>query len=294
MQQTCAQCGVVAQTASKFCRQCGAPMTTDAPAQEAATRQYGRQSPAPEGAPTSHPFTTPVPPPTNSVADAFAPDTARFHNQPPPPAAQPGFNQAYGQNYGQPGVPAPLPPAYPAPAAPKSNWWKWALGFVLVTVLACGGMVAYTVQRAAEVSSGVKKTIDDAVAQAKKDAEEAARRGSVPEGVPAPPPPPPPAPGETVSNLEQLQYPNAKVTSRVRAMGQHVITLETTDSFEQVKTYYQKYLGEPLVETDETDTREVVFQKAPLMVTIDYTKTGSGKLSITLINSSFIPSVNNK
>jgi hypothetical protein len=288
MQQTCSRCGAAATVPSKFCRQCGAPLATEEETREAATRQYGRQSPAPEPPPASHPFTTPGQRPP-SVSDAFAADTSRLHNQaPPPPLGQP-FSQ-------QPGVPAPFAPAYPVQPASKSNWWKWALGFVLATVLVCGGLLAYTVQRATVAGSRVKEEIDKAVAIAKEEAEKAAQQGSSapngqPYGVP-PPPPAPPAPGELSQDLEQLRYPNAKVASRVNALGQQVLTLKTNDTLDKVKTYYTEKLGAPIVESEEENERNLVFQKAPLMVTVGQDRRNPSQLDITIIRSGLIPQLN--
>lgn len=288
MQQTCSRCGAVATVPSKFCRQCGAPLLTETETHEAATRQYGRQTPASETPPTSHPFTSGEQRPP-SVADAFAANTARLHNQAPPPPM--------GQPFSPSGMPAPFTPAYPAvPPAPKSSWWKYLLGFALVSLLVCGGLIGYGIKRASEVVP----TVSDQVNQAIKDAQEAAERaaresgvpnGGVPDGVPVPPPPPP-APGELAKDLEQLRYPNGKVTSRVKAMGQQVISLTTTDNFDKVKPYYVKLMGEPVVETDQSDGKELVFQKSPFMVTIGNDRNAPGQLTITLIRSTLIPQLN--
>jgi hypothetical protein len=273
MQQTCSRCGAVATVPSKFCRQCGASLPVES---EAATRQYGRQTPASEPPSASHPFTSPGQTPP-SVADAFAADTSRLHNQPPP----------MGQPFGPPGTPAPFTPPYPVQPPPKSNWWKWVLGLVLVTVLVCGGLVAYTVQRASVAGSQIKKQIEEEIARTKKEAEEAAKQGGAPGGLPGAPPPPP---GKGISpEVEALAYPNAKQASKVNALGQQVLTLKTTDSLDKLKTFYTEKLGAPLVESEEAGEHSLVFQKAPLMVTIGPDRQTSGQWEITIIRSGLIP-----
>ncbi len=278
MQQTCSQCGFVSPVPAKFCRQCGAAMFAESESSEAATRNYGRQTPAPapETPPTSHPFTSPTPQAPPSMADAFAPNTARLHNQPQTP-------------YSQPQVPMGMPPVYPAypPPAAKSNWWKWLLGIALTTLLVCGGLLGYAFMRANEKFHQIQAEMNPP-GQGVPD--------GIPGGVPVPPlpPPPPPAPGKGMApEFEQLTYPNAKVTSRVNAFGQQVMEMKTTDNLAQVKAFYEKQMGAPVVESEGGDgDKSLVFQKTPLMVTVGDDKKEAGQLSITIIRSGWIPQIN--
>lgn len=281
MQQTCSQCGFVSPVPAKFCRQCGASLFAESESGEAATRQYGRQAPAPvpEAPPTSHPFTSPTPQPPPSMADAFAPETMRLQNQPPPA-------------YGQPPLPlgmSPVSPAYPTHPPAKSNWWKWLLGFVLTTLLVCGGLLGYVFMRAREAVPDVQKQVAEAIRKAQEEAERAAQEGNAPPppGAPAPPPPP----GSMAPEFEKLTYPNAKVTSRVSAFGQQVMEMKTSDTLAQVKEFYVKQMGAPVVESDDGNDKALVFQKTPLMVTIGDDRRTPGQLSITIIRSGWIPKI---
>jgi hypothetical protein len=276
MQQTCSQCGFVSPVPSKFCRQCGAALFAESESSEASTRNYGRQTPAPvpETPPTSHPFTSPTPQPPPSMADAFAPETMRLQNQPQMP-------------YGQPPTPMGMPPvspAYPAPPA-KSNWWKWLLGFALVTLLVCGGLIGYVFMRANQIARDIQREINQPGVE-----------GGVPGGVPGGPPPPPgapqpPPPPGTAPEFEKLTYPNAKITSRVSAFGQQVMEMKTTDTLAQVKEFYVKQMGAPVVESDDGNDKALVFQKPPLMVTVGADRKAPGQNSITIIRSGWIPKI---
>ncbi len=294
MQQTCSKCGAVATVPSKFCRNCGGPLT-ESPMTEAPTQQYGRQTPARDVPPMSAPFSAPVQPPPPSVADAFAPDTARLHSQQTaPPGGQP-YGQTYQQPYGQPPMPAAYQPGNPVPyaaqSAPKSNWWKWLLGFVLASLLVCGGLLGWAFMRARDAVPNIQKQIETAIADAQKEAEREAREsGKTPNGLPAPPPPP----GGLPQSLEQLRYPNSEETNKVDAFGQQVLSLTTTDSVDVVKAYYEKRLGQTAIQSQEKSRQAAVFFKAPFMVTVGTEGASAGVTSITLVRSSLIPQVNPK
>ena len=284
MQQTCSQCGAAATVPSKFCRNCGSPLPADSPATEAATRQYGRQAPAADAPPTSSPFTSPTPH-TPSVSDAFAADTARLHQQQqtaPPPYAQP---------YGQP-LPAAYPPAYPVQTPPKSNWWKWLLGFVLVSLLVCGGLLGYAFKRASDAVPQVQHEVEKAIQKAQEEAERAARESGAPPGVPGPPgvPAPPPPPAKALpQSLEELRYPKSQEINKTEVFGQQVLTLMTADSVADVKAYYEKLLGQAPIQSKDGSSESVVFMRKPYMVTVANDRKSEGRTTIALIRSGFIP-----
>ncbi len=299
MQQTCSKCGAVATAPSKFCRNCGGPLI-ESPMTEAPTQQYGRQTPAREVPPTSSPFSAPVQPPPPSVADAFTPDTARLHGQQTaPPGGQP-FGQAYGQPYGQPPMPAAYQPGNPIPYAmqppPKSNWWKWLLGFALASLLICGGLLSYAFMRARDAVPEVQRQVTEAIQKAQEEAERAAKEAGAPGNVPGVPgvPAPPPPPGEMPQSLEQLRYPNSEEVNKVDAFGQQVLSLTTADSVDVVKAYYEKRLGQTAIQSQEKGRKAAVFFKAPYMVTVGTEGAEAGVTSITLVRSSLIPQVNPK
>ena len=280
MQQTCTKCGAVATVPSKFCRHCGDPLSA-AQTPEAATRQYGRQTPPEAVPPASSPFSGNVAgqPPAPSVADAFAPDTARMHRQSAGHPAAPGAYQPV------------QPSSYSVPPPPKSNWWKWALGIALTTLLVCGGLLGYAFKRASDAVPNVQRKVEEAIAQAQKEAERAARDGGLPTVVPpgAPPPPPPPPGADGELTIETLRYPKSEQTSKVNLMGNQVLELKTGDSLPNVKAYYEKLLGEPLVESQEQGQRELVFQKVPYVVTIGHDQANKARLKINIVRSGWIP-----
>ena len=89
--------------------------------------------------------------------------------------------------------------------------------------------------------------------------------------------------------FEKLTYPNAKVTSRVSAFGQQVMEMKTTDSLAEIKAFYEKQMGAPVVESENGGDKSLIFQKAPLMVTVGDDRRTPGQLSITIIRSGWIP-----
>lgn len=283
MQQTCSKCGSVATVPSKFCRNCGAPFTNESQATEAATRQYGRQTPGAEVPPTSSPFTGPGQPPPPSVADAFAADTARLHGQQGvPPSGQP-YGQSHGQPYGQPPLPAAYQPGmmtgnpvpYPMQPPPKSSWWKWLLGITLATLLVCGGLIGYAVKRASDAVPGAQRKIEDILTEAQTKADQAID---------------PNAPPSTLK-IEQLRYPKSEQIKQANVVGNQILTLQTTDDLTAVRAFYEKLLGAPLVESREQGNQELVFQKPPYLVTVEHDNYDASKLKINIVRSGWIPNL---
>jgi hypothetical protein len=283
--QTCLKCGFAAETNAKFCRQCGASLFADSGESEAPTQHYGRQTPPPVPEPASSPFTSPMPPQAPpSIADTFAPDTGRLHNPGVAPPPMP-----YQQN----SYPAPMYGATPPAPAAKSNWWKWALGVVLGSVLICGGCVSYGLYKAQEMGQGLQGKIEAAVEEAKRQAEAEAKRQAEnippvigPDGKPIPPPPPAPGSDNVSTDVAKLKYPNAKQTSHVKMFGQEVYELTSEDDLAQIKAFYQKELGDPTIESNNDNEQSVVYQKGKLMATVT---ARDGENKITIINSTLIP-----
>ena len=284
--QTCLKCGFAAETNAKFCRQCGASLFTDSGESEAPTQHYGRQTPPPVPEPASSPFTTPMPPQVPpSIADTFAPDTGRLHNPGIPPP------MPYQQNP----YPAPMYGAPPSAPAAKSNWWKWALGVALGSVLLCGGCLTYGLFRAQEMGQGLQGKIEAAVEEAKRAAEAEAKRQAEnvppvigPDGYPVPPPPSAPGSDNVSPDLAKLKYPNASQTNHTKAFGQEVMSLKSDDDFDTIKAFYQKEMGSPSIESNDGGKMTVIFQKGQVMATIT---AGDGNNDITVIRSSFIPNL---
>ncbi len=285
--QTCLKCGFAAETNAKFCRQCGSSLFTDSGESEAPTQHYGRQTPPPVPEPSSSPFTTPMPPQAPpSIADTFAPDTGRLHNPGLPPP------MPYQQNP----YPAPMYGATPSAPAAKSNWWKWALGAVLGSVLICGGCVSYGLYKAQEMGSGLQSKIEAAVKEAERAAAEANQSAAPyvppvigPDGKPVPPPPPPGS-SNVSPDLAKLKYPNASQTQHTKVFGQEIINLTSEDDFDTIKAFYQTQMamGDPITESENNNSKTVVFQKGQVMVTLN---AEDEKNQITLIRSTLIPNL---
>ena len=285
--QTCLKCGFAAETNAKFCRQCGASLFSDSGESEAPTQHYGRQTPPPVPEPASSPFTTPMPPQVPpSIADTFAPDTGRLHhpNAPPPPAP-------YQQNP----YPAPMYGAPPAAPAAKSNWWKWALGGVLGCVLICGGCVSVVNYMAIQGVNKMQEAGEKLSEKIRTAAEEEAIRQAKnippvigPDGKPIPPPPPAPGSDNVSPDMAKLKYPNATQTNHTKAFGQEMMSLTSEDPLDAIKTFYQKEMGEPSLESNDGGKMTVMFQKGQVVVTLT---SAEGENVINVIRSTLIPNL---
>jgi hypothetical protein len=294
MQQTCLKCGFTAETTAKFCRQCGAALFNESSASEAQTQHYGRQTPAPPvPEPASAPFTSQMPQQPPSIADTFAPDTGRLH--PPQPTSGP---PPFAGQYAPHAYPAPAYGQPPMPVAAKSNWWKWALGLVMGSVLVCGGCVTFGIYKAQQAVQNAPTAWQEVIDEAKRQAEAAAREAQReaanqppqigPDGKPLPPPPPLPGSDNTSPEVSALKYPNATQNNHVKVMGQEVLNMVSNDSFEQIKTFYQQKLGAPAIETNESGKVHVMFQKGQTMVNITARDEDN---EINIIRSNLIPQI---
>jgi hypothetical protein len=173
---------------------------------------------------------------------------------------------------------APNYPNYPADyqqaVGKKSGALKWIL-ITLICILL--------------VSGAISVMVISAIHAIKQPATQAEGAPEAP-GAPAPPPPPP----VQVAGLEQYKYPNAKVENSVRVFGNESVTMTTDDSVSEVRDYYQKRLGAPMVEGEDDAT--VIFQipgPPAILITIDKDKSGSDKTEITVLRSKVqLPRVN--
>ena len=246
MQRPCHRCGFVSDRPTRFCRQCGAQLFAENEATSATTRQY-----APH-----HPANSYDGPYQSQFAQVrFAPDN-RSGNQPP------DTSRLYNDQM------APQFPSYPANhlqvVAKKSGALKW----VLITLLCV-----------ALVSGGISAMVISAIRSQRPTTAEAAGEGQI--GAPLPQAPPPP-PSIHVAGLEQYKYPNAKMVSTARAFGTESMTMTTSDRISDVRDYYKKRLGDPMVEGAD---RAVVFRiPGPPMtvITINSDEKDSGKTQITV------------
>jgi len=272
MQQPCHRCGFVSDRPTRFCRHCGAQLFVENEATSATTRQYAPQQPA-------NSYDAPY---QSQLAQAqFGPDN-RSNNQTPDTSRL--YHDPMAPNY-------PNYPAISTGVAKKSGALKWVLITLVCILLVSGGISVMVIsairskhQAARQTAEDIRKKIDEELARARREAEGAPE---VP-GAPAPPPPPP----ISGAGLEQYKYPNAKVENSVRIFGNESVTMTTDDSVSEVKDYYQKRLGAPMIE-DEDDA--VIFQVAgppTILITIDKDKSGSDKTEITVLRSKFLPKMN--
>ncbi|MGH9755946.1 MAG: hypothetical protein ACREA2_24465 [Blastocatellia bacterium] len=231
-------------------------------ATSATTRQYAPQQPAnPYDAPYQSQLAQARSAPDNRFDDQ-TPDTSRLHQAP------------MAQNY----------PGYPATStgvAKKSGALKWVLiAFLCLAMVSCGiGAMVISAIRARQA------TVEGELDPARPEAEGA------PGAPDAPAPPPPPASG---TGLEQYKYPNAEVKSSVGVFGNEVVTMITGDSVSEVRDYYKKRLGDPMVE--DADDGAVIFQipGSPMtLITINEDKGAPDKTQITVLRSNLqFPKIN--
>jgi len=215
--------------------------------------------------------------------DEQAPDTSRFYRPPMTP------------NY----------TGYPAAEAKKSNPWKWVLIALLCFLLAGGGIGAMVfsairarhrtetlVPSGEEIAAGIRERIEDEVARAMEDAQRAAEEAANGDSPPSPPG------SEAPVDLDKYKYPKAAVDNQIRVIGNEILKLRTGDGYEEVKKFYQKLLGEPVIEDNQDDERRLVFQstaRPSVLVTIRLDEEHAGQLQIVIIRSRFqIPRIESR
>jgi hypothetical protein len=258
MQQPCHRCGFISDRPTRFCRQCGAQLFVENEATSATTRQYAPQQSAIQyDAPYQSQLAQVQSAPDNR-SNNQTPDTSRLYYDPMAP------------NY----------PNYPAnhqqAVVKKSGALKWVL-ITLICILV--------------VSGGISMMVISAIHSRQPSAREpaAAPEAPVAPGAPAPPPPPP----ISESGLEQYKYPKAKVEYSVRGLGNESMTMTTSDSVSEVKDYYQKRLGSPMLEDEDEETAIFQVTGSPMVIiTINQDPNDSDKTQITLVRSKFIPKIN--
>jgi hypothetical protein len=225
-------------------------------ATSATTRQYApQQSSYPYDAPYQSQFAQVQAAPDNRSNDQ-TPDTSRLYYDPMAP------------NY--PNYPAD----YQQAVVKKSGALKWIL-ITLICILLVSGAISVM------VISAIRATQQTATqAQGAPEAP----------GAPAPPPPPP----VRGMGLEQYKYPNARVENSIRAFGNESMTMTTDDSVSEVRDYYQKRLGSPMIENE--DDASVVFKISDspmILITINQDKDDSDKTQITVVRTNLqLPKIN--
>src|SRR5215510_10789490 len=247
MQRPCHRCGFVSDRPARFCRQCGAQLFVENEATSATTRQYApQQSAYPYDAPYQSQLAQAQSAPDNRSNDQ-TPDTSRLYYDP------------MAQNY--PNYPADYQQAF----VKKSGALKWIM-ITLMCILLVSGAISVMVIWA------IRATQQPATQ---------AEGAPVAPGAPAPPPP-----AVQGAGLEQYKYPNARVENSVRVLGNETVTMTTDDSVSEVRDYYQKRLGSPMVENEDDATVVFKISDSPMiLITINQGKDDSDKTQITVVRT---------
>lgn len=283
MQSMCPHCGYLSDRPTRFCRQCGNPLSADTGPNEATTRNIGRQQaqiPQPEAqiAPPYAPYQQYAP---GNVTDEQTPETSRFY-QPP---AVPGYQM-------------------PAPAPQKSNGWKILLVALFAFLLIGGGFSALIISALnrqsqpvpEQIEDQVRKRVEEELARAQEQIEDAARQAELhpPDNVPNPPAPP--LPGQaTGGDLEKYRYPKAETVNTVNLAGQQFLKMTTNDSVDKVTEHYKKLVGPPSIQSNDEDGKKVIFQvqTAPtLMVVVNQDEDYPDKTQIVVLRTSLRVNLN--
>jgi hypothetical protein len=248
MQQPCHRCGFVSDRPTRFCRQCGAQLFVENEATSATTRQYApQQSANPYDSPYQSQLAQVQSAPDNRSNDP-TPDTSRLYYDPMAPN-YPNYSSDYQQA-----------------VVKKSGALKWILITLMCILLVSGGISVMVI-------SAIRATQQPAIH---------AEGGAEAPGAPAPPPPP----SVQGAGLGQYKYPNAKVEYSVRAVGNESMTMTTEDSVSEVRDYYQKRLGSPMVENEDDATVVFKISDSPMiLITINQDKDDSDKTHITVVRS---------
>jgi hypothetical protein len=232
-------------------------------ATSATTRQYApQQSANPYDAPYQSQLAQ-VQSAPDSRSNNQTPDTSRLYHDPMAP------------NY--PNYPA----NYQQAAVKKSGALKWVLITMICILLVSGGISVMVISAIRAKQQAVRE-----IADARREPGEAP-------GAPAPPEPPPPPPVQG-AGLAEYKYPNSKVENSVRAFGTETMTMTTSDSVSEVKEYYKKRLGDPMVEDEDDSTAVFQISDSPMiLITINQDKNDSDKTQITVVRSKLpIPKIN--
>ena len=256
MQQPCHTCGFVSDRPTRFCRQCGAQLFVENEATSATTRQYApQQSANPYDAPYQSQIAQVQSAPDNRFNDQ-TPETSRLYYDPMAPN-YPNYSSDYHQA-----------------VVKKSGALKWILITLMCILL---------------VSAAISLMVISAIRATQQTATQAQGAPEAP-GAPAPPPPPP----VQGAGLERYKYPDARVESSVRALGNESMTMTTDDSVSEVRDYYQKRLGSPMEENEDNATVVFKISDSPMiLITINQDKDDSDKTQITVVRTNVqLPKIN--
>lgn len=290
MQQPCSRCGYISDRPARFCRQCGAQLTSETDLTSAVTQNYEARRTGGSAAEAPRSYSSPV--------QDYPPETARFY--------QPPAGQAYPPMYSNYSV---TPPPRKSSAAP------WLIVLFMVVLLAGGGLIGIvsyfsksrnprnappTAEQVADeerqrIQAEIEQAMQEAqqaIDEAKQNAAEAAREGAPP---PAPPPPPP-APGSNglPAGLEKYRYDKAEIVTTSSFLGNDVVHMQTSDSIEKVHDFYRKLAGAPIVSSKDTEGQKYIFQvtaSPPIVIILNPNDEDPDKTSIQIARSKFVPNL---
>jgi gas vesicle protein len=290
MNQTCQHCSYESPSSARFCRQCGAQFFVETELSAAETRNYGRQEPAPSVATAGSGHLPP------SVADAIAGETERY--------------------YQAPYIPVPVA-SVTSQIKSRIGHWRWvALLFALLIGVMIGGLVTGGIMshtrdsRTPEERERIRREEDASQEDARRRAEERQRqaedrvrqsqdrareamdriREANEQAVAA---------GDEIAptdakplDLSQYEYPGATVSSAIRIPGREMLTMRVSkEQFDAVNQFYQKKLDKPIVESNESEEKRLIFQSKTtpsiaVSVETDYSSPGP-QLKIVVLRSPF-------
>jgi len=268
MQQSCHRCGFLSDRPARFCRQCGAQLFVENEATSATTRQQAPQQPA-------NLYDAPY---QSQLAQAQAAPDGRSNYQTPDTSRL--YHEPMAPNY--PNYPA----NYQQAVVKKSGGLKWVLITLICILLVSGGISVMVISAIRAKQQAARQIAEEELARARREA------GVAPDAPGAPAPPPPPS--DQGAGLEQYKYPNAKVEYSARAFGTETVTMTTSDSVSEVKEYYKKQLGAPMVEDEDDSTAVFQISDSPMtLITINQDEDDPDKTQITVVRSKLpIPKMN--
>jgi hypothetical protein len=285
--QPCLTCQYESPSGAKFCRQCGAPLVADNEFSGAATRNYGRQGPAPAVA-----VSAPLPP---SISDVISADTARQYHQPPvyaaPSISTAPIKKSYfkfgGRRAGQMfllllalfvGLAIGLLHSIDNPDTRTPE--QLAEQEAITLLHAHQQEQAEMIRNAQEQALAAQASIRAAQEQARDRAQQAAEAGAAL------------APSDIHPlDLGPYEYPGASLGSYSRIPGNEMTQSKTKDAFDTIIQFYQKKLGKPLMLMNDEDEKNAFFQSstAPgIFVSIEEDDDNNGFWRITITRAPFL------
>ena len=220
---TCETCGGPVSPGARFCRQCGAQVTSETEPALPQTRKYGHQ--------VERRYSTPP--------------------EPEPPAwTYPGVGSSTSPFQGQN---AQSPYAVPQPRGSSAKFW---ISVVLLACLLLMGVSSAAFWAAADrrarrseraIDAQVAEQVRQRVRAIESDAE--ALKGPVIAAPGIPPPHPPGVPHPPTGNpfVDRLIYPDAKITDRIMKGTNASIKMTTEDALEDVRDFYQQQLPDSTI-----------------------------------------------